>query len=66
MDQNPKIVDLKKKLQKTQVEIEIINLFGEYGAPVKRKDLEAQKREIEREIEECDSRKDIRTNPYKN
>lgn len=66
MDQDQTLIDLKKRLRKLQVDIEVINLYGDYGAPVKRADLEAEIRDIERKIDECGNGKDTGPNSHKN
>ena len=46
--------DLKKKLNKAKVELEVINLFGDFDSPKKRKEWETEIAELEKQIKEID------------
>ena len=41
MDHNTPLEEIEKELSKLKVDLEVINLWGDYGAPVKRKDVVA-------------------------
>jgi hypothetical protein len=54
MDKNQALEDLKKKLNKAKVELEVINLFGDFDSPKKRKEWETEIAELEKQIKEID------------
>ncbi len=46
MDHNTPLEEIEKELSKLKVDLEVINLWGDYGAPVKRKDVVARIKEL--------------------
>lgn len=71
MDKNTALEDLKKRLEKAKVELEVINLFGDYDSPKKRREWELEIAELEkliqkseRELEKRDKGNVARANPH--
>lgn len=46
MDHNTPLEEIEKELSKLKVDLEVINLWGDCGAPVKRKDVVARIKEL--------------------
>jgi len=58
MDHNTPLKEIEEKLNKLKVDLEVINLWGDYDAPMKRKEIQAKIKELTRLKENYDTRSD--------
>jgi hypothetical protein len=58
MDHDTPLKEIEEKLNKLKVDLEVINLWGDYDAPMKRKEIQAKIKELTRLKENYDTRSD--------
>ena len=58
MDHDTPLKEIEEKLNKLKVDLEVINLWGDYDAPMKRKEIQAKIKELTRLKEIYDTRSD--------